>query len=95
MGGGGDKDGQNWHIISPSWVLHLPAGYSCIGQGLQQYTEFNIIILWLWKANEGEFFYFPGDTIICGYSEGNCEPIPNIWLVLRPEIWFLPVFSIY
>ncbi len=46
-----DEDGERGHIIGPSWVLHLLTGYTCIRQGLQQYTEFNIIILLLGKMN--------------------------------------------
>ncbi len=56
--GAEDKDGPCRCIIGPSWVLHLPAGYSCIGQGLQQNTKFNIVILWLGKMNKTEFFFF-------------------------------------
>ncbi len=33
-GEGEEKDSQNGHIISSSWVLHLPAGYSCTEEGL-------------------------------------------------------------
>jgi hypothetical protein len=29
-----DGDGQRGHIIGPSLVVHLPADYSCIEQGL-------------------------------------------------------------
>jgi hypothetical protein len=57
MGWGGGKDGQHRHIIGPSWVLHFPAGCSCIGQGLQQCTEFHIILS-LGKTNKVEFFIF-------------------------------------
>ncbi len=55
--GGEDKDSQRRCIIVLSWVLHLPAGYSCIRQGLQQNTKFNIIILWLGKTNKAEFLF--------------------------------------
>jgi hypothetical protein len=30
-------DVQHGHIISPSWVLHLSAGYSCIGHVYGKY----------------------------------------------------------
>jgi hypothetical protein len=42
-----DMDDQCRYVISPSWVSHLPVGYSCTEQGLRNIQELNIIILWL------------------------------------------------
>ncbi len=47
--------------ISPSSVLHLPVGYQCIRQGLQKYTEFNIIICDQRRIIKLSF-YFPSNT---------------------------------
>jgi hypothetical protein len=45
-GAGSHQDGQHGHVINLSWMLHLPAGYSCMGQGLHtKYLELKIIIL--------------------------------------------------
>ncbi len=52
-----DQDGQRGHIIGPSWVLHLPAGYSCTEQSLQNIKEFNIISLWLRQTKKSNFFF--------------------------------------
>jgi hypothetical protein len=57
-GEGEDKGGKRGHIICPSSVLHLPVGYSCTEQGLQNIQEFTIIILWLVKTNKAKFFLF-------------------------------------
>jgi hypothetical protein len=42
-GGGGEKDSQCKQVIGPSWVLHIPGGYSCTEQGLQNIH--NLILL--------------------------------------------------
>jgi hypothetical protein len=53
---GEDKDGQCGHIIRPSWVLYLPAGYSCIEQVLRNIQN-NIIILLLEKTSKAKFLF--------------------------------------
>jgi hypothetical protein len=56
-GEGEDKDCQNGHIISSSWVLHLPVGCSCTEQGLCNAHELNIIILRMEKMNKAKFLF--------------------------------------
>jgi hypothetical protein len=40
---GENQDSQPGQIISPGWVSHFPTRHSCIGQGLQQFFQLNIM----------------------------------------------------
>ncbi len=87
-GEGEDKDSQRGHITGPSWLLHLPAGFLCTQQGLQNVQEFNIIILSQGKTNKAEFlkYNFPSDTGTSRY---------DMWIVrvTSPTYWILYVDS--